>query len=375
MRFDLTQDQELLRETTRRFLEREFPLTRVREAFSDRDGFPREWWRAAAELGWISLAVPEEDGGISLSGGSGRDLSIVAEEMGRMVSPGPFLPSAVCAMALAASKESAHKEELLSRVLTGELIPAWAFGEPGSCWEPSRFAVRLEASDGGFILTGTKAYVEFGAQADILLVTAQSSEGLTQIILPMSHEGVHVTRGRSLDFVRRYACVSFHRVRVPQEALLGEPGSAEMGVERQLQLALLLQCAETNGAVERAYESTVDYMRQRYAFGRPIASYQALKHRLADMLLWLHSCMATTDSALDAHDRHGADASVMARVAKAYVAAKSTSILSDLVQMTGGIAVTWEHDIHLYERRVAVNRAVLGTPELHRGHVSRHLAA
>jgi alkylation response protein AidB-like acyl-CoA dehydrogenase len=163
-------------------------------------------------------------------------------------------------------------------------------------------------------------------------------------------------------------------VRVPASAIVASGPAAAQSVERQVELSLLLQCAETNGAVERAFEFTVEYMRERYAFGRPIASFQALKHRLADMTLQLQSCMATTDAALEAFDAQRADAPKLARVAKAYVGAKSAAIISDLVQMTGGIGVTWDHDLHLYERRVALNRAILGTPEDRRAEVHRMIS-
>jgi alkylation response protein AidB-like acyl-CoA dehydrogenase len=157
--------------------------------------------------------------------------------------------------------------------------------------------------------------------------------------------------------------------------VVGALGSTDAQVERQYQLALLLQCAETNGALERAFEFTVEFMRDRYAFGRSIASFQALKHRLADMLLRIQSCMASTDAALQAFDEGRSDAHKLSRIAKTYVSAKSTSIVSDLVQMTGGLAVTWDYDLHLYERRIALNRAVFGTPEHHRREVQRMISA
>jgi alkylation response protein AidB-like acyl-CoA dehydrogenase len=185
-----------------------------------------------------------------------------------------------------------------------------------------------------------------------------------------------VELARSVDLVRSFAVISFEHVRLPRAAaVVGTWGGAEPAVRRQLNLALLLQCAETNGALARAFEFTVEYMRERHAFGRPIASYQALKHRLADMLLQVHSCMATTDAALAALDADAPDATRLTHVAKAYVAGKSVKIMGDLVQLTGGIGVTWEHDLHLYERRIAVNRAVFGTPEEHRARVHQLLAA
>jgi alkylation response protein AidB-like acyl-CoA dehydrogenase len=180
------------------------------------------------------------------------------------------------------------------------------------------------------VLSGAKAYVEAGAQADMVLVTARSESGLTQVLVPKDVPGVSVVPGTSIDFVRRFAEIHFDSVRLPKSALVGEAGGADEQVGRQICLAILLQCAETNGAIERAMEFTVDYMRQRYAFGRPIASYQALKHRLADMLMWVHGCMATTDAALTALDAGAPDAAELTSIAKSYVGFKSFAVISDL---------------------------------------------
>jgi len=372
MRFDLNDDQEMLRQTARRFLEKEAPIATIRERGGAPEGFTRAWWSAASELGWTSLAVPEPLGGYILSGHAGQDLAVVVEEIGRGIGPGPFQPTAVCLDAL--TRADAPREALIADVLAGGALVTWAFGEPGNTWRPSEFGVRAERDGSDWVLDGVKAYVEAGAQAELLLVTARAADGLVQLLVPARTVGVTVIAGQSLDLVRRFAEVRFSQVRLPADAAL-TAAPADAQVERQLQLALLLQCAETNGVVERALEFTVEYMRGRHAFGRPIASYQALKHRLADMLVRIHSCMATTDAALDAFDAGDPDAFRLSRIAKAYVATKSTAIMGDLVQMSGGIGVTWDYDLHIFERRVAVNRAVLGTPELHRAAIHQLLAA
>ena len=370
MRFDLTEEQEMVRETARRFLENEAPLSRVRHAFDSTEGFSRETWRKECELGWAALAAPESAGGFSASGARGQDLAIIAEEMGRLIGAGPFNPTAVVLDALGRAVEPAAHEDLAQRVVAGEALVAWAFGESGGRWDPTTFDTRVRTDGGEVVVDGAKAYVEAGAQAEALLVTATSDQGVLQVLAPVDAPGVTVIPNRSIDFVRRFAEVRFEGVRLPRSALVtAAPGAAQ--VERQLQLALLLQCAETNGAVERAFEFTVDYMRDRFAFGRAIASYQALKHRLADMLLRIHSAMATTDAGLEAFDAGAPDAGKLARVAKAYVSSRATAIVSDLVQLTGGLGVTWDHDLHLYERRVALNRAIYGTPEHARAEVHR----
>jgi alkylation response protein AidB-like acyl-CoA dehydrogenase len=366
MRFDLTEEQELVRETARRFLESEADITAVRCLFDEPAGFSTAYWKRVGELGWLSLAASDEAGGYSASGRRGQDLSIIAEEIGRRVAPGPFAPTGVVLQALATATDGVDRNKLASEILRGDVIATWAFGEPGARWDPQKMTVTATLADGEVTLNGVKAYVEAGAEAQVMLVTARSEAGPTQVLVPADAAGLTVIPGRSLDFVRRFAEVRLDNVRLPRSAVVGGFGGASAAVERQLQLALLLQAAETNGALERAFEFTVDYMRDRYAFGRPIASYQALKHRLADNLLWIHSGMATTDAAVDAFDATSPDTPRLARIAKVYVALKSSSIISDFVQLTGGIGVTWDYDLHLYERRIAVNRAVFGTPEFHR---------
>lgn len=375
MNLNLSEEQELFLDATRRFLDTESPLSKIRNSFDQPSGFERSWWQQAAELGWTMLGVPEALGGISLSGNSAQDLAIVAEAMGANVAPGPFHTASLSLYALANCQQAAQFEALLSSAMSGETIIAWAFGEAANNWHSEQFACTLQADADGWVLDGSKAYVEAGADADYLLVTAISAQGPTQIIIPASTSGVTIKRSRSLDFVRRYAQVQFDQVRISEENLLYDNSNASEQIERQLQLALLLQCAESNGAVEQAMNMTMEYMQDRYAFGRAIASFQALKHRLADMALHLHSCMAITDAALKAFDTRAADADELTFIAKSYVGTKSAEIMSDLVQLTGGIALTWEHDLHLFSRRIAVNRAIYGTPETYRYRLQQLLAA
>ncbi|MBW8827273.1 MAG: acyl-CoA/acyl-ACP dehydrogenase [Acidobacteria bacterium] len=371
MKLELTADQEFFRETTRKFLESESPLTAVRQRWDSPDGFDRGWWRAAADLGWTSLLVPEQLGGGTLSGSPVADAVIVAEEMGRMVAPGPFVPVNVVASTLA-TWGSADQQALIAGLVSGDEVAAWAFAEPGRSWDADAVRLTLTVDGGDVVLAGRKAYVEAAAQAGHLLVTARADAGLTQVLLATDTAGLTVVPGRSIDIVRRYGSVVFDDVRLPGSALVGEVGGAEAAVERQLQIAVALQCAETVGAADRVFETTVEYAQDRYAFGRPIASFQALKHRIADMLQWLEFSKALSDAAAAAVDADATDgeAARLVSVAKAYIADHCLDIIDDCVQLNGGIGVTWEHDIHLYSRRAAVNRAVWGSPEEHKERVA-----
>jgi alkylation response protein AidB-like acyl-CoA dehydrogenase len=372
--YELTADQRLFRATTKEFLEKETPLTKVRELADGPDGFDRGWWKRGAELGWTSMLISAEAGGDSISGAGLLDMVIVAEEMGRLVSPGPLLVTNVVAAALSEASNAADHGAVVDELTTGEAVASWAVYEPAHGWDPAAPAVTAAVADGGYTLSGTKDRVESGDQADYFLVTAQAPEGLSQFLVPAGLAGVTVTPLESLDLVRRFARVDFSGVHLPATALVGAPGSAAEAVERQLQLAVVLQCAELTGTVERVLEFTIQWAFDRYSFGRPLASYQALKHRFADMKMWLEASQGTTAAAARAVQDRRADAAELVSVAKSYVGQRATDIIQDCVQIHGGIGVTWEHDIHLYLRRATVDRVTWGSPSEHRRRLADILA-
>jgi alkylation response protein AidB-like acyl-CoA dehydrogenase len=359
---ELTSDQELFRDTTRRFLQAQAPLTTIRAWADMPSGFDPGWWKAGAELGWTSLLVSVARGGGSISGHGLCDLALVAEEMGTLVSPGPLSPVNVVAQTISLEGTDEQAERVLPGLLNGASIAAWAVAEPGC--SAGKDGIHLEARVDGdtFVLNGIKSPVEAGAEAGWFLVTARTEDGLTQFLLPVATLGVEVTRLHGLDLVRRHASVRFDNVRVPAPAVVGEVGGAEGSFERQLRTALVLQCAETVGATDRVFDFTVQYAFDRYSFGRSLASYQALKHRFADMKCWLESAQAITVDATRAVQDDAADAGELARIAKAYVGERCPELIQDCIQMHGGIGVTWDHDIHLYLRRAVVHRQTFGDP-------------
>lgn len=366
MHLELTEDQDFFRETTRRFIETETPISRVRELHGHDDGFERRWWQSAAELGWTAMLASERAGGGSLSGRPLGDAVIVAEEMGRLVAPGPFVPVNVVAAALSRSGGDSHVG-VLEAVVAGAAVATWALGEPGNRWDPASFTTTVDVDGGDVVVSGVKAYVEAAPAADHVLVVGRTGDGLTQVLVPTDAEGVAAAAASSIDLGRRFGEVHLDGVRLPASAVVGELGAAADDVERQLQIAVALQCADTVGGLDRVFELSLEYMNDRFAFGRPIASYQALKHRVADLLLMLESAKGCVDAAVRAFDDGDADAAaVEASVAKAYVADTSMHLIQECMQFLGGISVTWEHDIHLYLRRATVSRALYGTPEQHR---------
>jgi alkylation response protein AidB-like acyl-CoA dehydrogenase len=370
----LTDDQQLFRETTRKFLEDTCPLAEVRRvADEEPDGFDRGWWRRGAELGWVSMLVAEEHGGGCISGRPLADLALAVEEMGRLVSPGPVIPTNVVAAALSRLGTPAQHKHL-DGLVAGETVAAWCPGVPfpgtGRRHDPANGEVVAEAGGGGYVLSGTSGPVEAGGQADLWLVSARLGDGVVQLVIPSGTPGVTVLPAGTTDLVRRFACLRFDQVDVAADAPLGEAGTAEGDVERQLQDAAVLQCAEMAGATERVFEFTVEYAEDRYSFGRPLVSYQALKHRFADMKMWLEASHASVTAAARAVDTGSPLAPEMISVAKSYIGDHAPFIIQECVQFHGGIGVTWDHDLHLYLRRVVEDRARFGTPRDHRERVA-----
>lgn len=369
MDFLITDDQQLLQETTRKFLESTAPLEAVRQIADDEPaGFARPWWQRGAELGWTSLLVPEADGGGSVSDHGLLDLVLVAEEMGRLVSPGPLVPANVVAEALGRLGTAEQRSGYLPGLIDGTTVAAWCLGTDTAGFDPGGEVTAGRSGD-GFVLEGVTGPVEAAGQADILLVTARTEGGVAQFVVPTDAAGVGIESAHSLDLVRRFAQVRFDRVEVGPDAVLGD-GDAAGEVEHQLQTAVVLQCAEMAGAIDRAFEFTVEYASDRYSFGRPLSSYQALKHRFADMKLWLEASHASAGAAARSVDAGSASAPELVSVAKAYIGERGPAILQDCVQLHGGIGVTWDHDLHLYLRRVVVDRSQMGTPREHRERIA-----
>ncbi len=379
MNLGLTEDQQFFQETTRKFLEQEAPLTTVRALADDADGFDRAWWARGAELGWASFLVPEDDGGGSLSGEGVVDLAIVAEEMGRLVSPGPLVPTNVVADAVARGGSAALRAEVLPGIVAGEIVAAWCIAGPGGGWDEHGVAVGAvrdgASSEGGLVLDGVSTPVEYAAQADELLVTARTDGGLTQCLVPASAPGVHIEAIESVDLVRRFATVHLEGVQVSPDRIVGEIGGAGDAVERQLHLTVVLQCAETVGALDRVLEFTLEYLADRSSFGRPLASYQAIKHRIADMKMWIEGSHGVTELAVQAVQDDDPEAAEIVSAAASYLGDHASEILQECTQLHGGIGVTWEHDLHLYLRRVTLDRNLFGTPAQHRERIADRIIA
>jgi alkylation response protein AidB-like acyl-CoA dehydrogenase len=355
----------LFASTAQAFLAREGSLTRVRELHSTGTSFERDWWRRAAELGWASMLVPEELGGGSVSCDGVADLALVAELIGHSVAPGPLHPVNTVLAGLVDADNAETHSAIIEALVAGETIASWASYEPQRGWAPLETTVTAAATATGFRIDGVKDRVEAGAQSDHFLVVARCDGELRQFLVPAEASGVTVDSQQSVDLVKRYARVTFDGVEVAADAVVGSAGQTEALIARQAQIAQVLQCAELVGVLDTVLGFTIQWALDRYSFGRPLASYQALKHRFADMKIWLEACRATTRAAVAAVGARAADADMLASVAKSYVGEHAAPMLQLCVQLHGGIGVTWEHDLHLFLRRVTLYRSMFGTPEEH----------
>lgn len=352
----------LFASTTQAFLQKEVPLSRVRELHARGVSFEPAWWRRAAELGWTALLVPEELGGGSVSGDGVGDLAMVAEQLGKTVAPGPLYPVSTVLAGLVDCADPQSHEATIESLIAGKIVASWAVYEPGQGWAPHEPSVTATAISSGYRIDGVKDRVEAGAHSNLLLVVARTDDGVGQFLVPTDAPGVRIEPQQSIDLVKQYARVHFDGVAIDRGAAIG--GATGL-IDRQSQIAQLLQCAEVVGILHTVFDFTVAWALDRHTFGRPLASYQALKHRFADMKMWLEACRATTAAAVAATSARSPDAALSASIAKSYVGEMATDIIQGCVQMHGGIGVTWEHDLHVYLRRAALYRSMFGTPEEH----------
>ncbi|WP_026414939.1 acyl-CoA dehydrogenase family protein [Actinomadura oligospora] len=346
-----------LREVLRRFLTEHAPVAEARRLMATRDGLDRGLWRRmAGELGLQGLAVPEEHGG---SGFGARELAVVFEEMGRVLFCGPFLatvglalPAAEAALATAASGEAA---DVLAGIADGSTVATLAWTEDDR-WD----APPATSSENG-VLTGTKTYVLDGHTADVVLVTARRDGATALFAVDGDAPGLTRTPLPTLDQTRKLARLDFDSV---PARLLTESGDAALARARDVAAALL--AAEQVGGAERGLEMTVEYVKVRKQFGRAIGSFQAVKHRCADMFVQVESARSAMLNAVDAADNAPEELPTAAALAKAFCSDAYFHVTAETIQLHGGIGFTWEHDAHLYFKRARASQELFGPPADHR---------
>jgi alkylation response protein AidB-like acyl-CoA dehydrogenase len=363
--FERNTDQDLFAETTRKFLETECPSTKLRELGRTDGGFDPDLWRRGAELGWTSLVVPEDAGGGSISESGVLDLVLLAYEFGAHAAPGPLQPANLVAAALGRWGTDEHRSGPLASILSGESIGSWAIFEPAPFDGLGLVELRAEDDGGDVVLNGIKSPVESALQADHLLVTARHNGGLGHFLVPSDTAGVTITPLEGVDMTRRFAQVRFDGARVSADAAVGDPSDGKTAMDWLIDLAVVMQLAEMVGTMQWAFDITLEWTFNRYSFGRPLASYQEIKHRFADMKMWLEASYAITDAAAKAFDTNADNRTAVVSSGKSYVGRYGGEMLQDCLQLHGGIGITFDHDLHLFLRRVTTDIPLYGSPTQH----------
>jgi alkylation response protein AidB-like acyl-CoA dehydrogenase len=363
---DLSTESELFVATARAFLDKTATLSGQRDLHAQGRSYDPGWWQQAAELGWAGLLVPEELGGGSVSGSGLHDLAAIAEAIGRTVAPGPLYPVSTVLAGLVDADNADEHTATIAALVGGEQVATWATDEPGRSFRPHQPSVTATPTPTGYRLNGVKDRVEAGAQTDLILIGARTDDGaVRQFLIRADAPGVTVRPQACLDLVKQYARIELNDVEIDSATVVGTAAQTAALIDRQTQVAIALTCAETVGILDAVLAMTLEWSRDRYSFGRPLASYQALKHRLADMTMWLHAGRAVAAGAVDKIAARTPDAGMWASAAKSYLAEHAGLLVQECIQLHGGSGVTWEHDLHVYLRRITLYSNLLGTPGEH----------
>lgn len=369
MNFAFNEEQEELRRMVAKFLEDKSPETEVRRLMETSEGYdPAVWSQMAEQLGLQSLTIPEEFGG---SGFSYVELIVVLEEMGAALLCAPFFSTvALGANAVLTSGDEAAKAKYLPGIASGESIATLAITEDSGRADFESIETKATESGGSWSLDGAKSFVIDGHIADVIFVAAQSSQGLSLFAVEKGAAGLGVEQLATMDQTRKQARLSFEAT--PAE-LLGEAGAAEAGLTKTLELAAVALAAEQVGGAQRCLTMAVEYAKQRIQFGRPIGSFQAIKHKCADMLLEVESSKSAAYYAGWAAAEDNDELPLVASLAKSYCSEAYMHTAAENIQIHGGIGFTWEHPAHLYFKRAKSSELLFGDPSYHRELLAQRL--
>ncbi len=365
--FGFTEEHELARRAARKFLADRCPMTEVRRLATDDAGFDEGTWRGLADLGWIGLTAPESIGGAGLDH---LHLGLLAEEMGRCLLPSPYLGSVMALDLLVRSGTAQHRDGLAAAVASGSSIGTVALTEPDPDWDPAAVKTTATVAGSDVILEGTKTHVLFGSRADVVLVPARENDGgIGVYAVELPRAGVVATADVPLDTTRRTARIVFRGARVPRTARLDGDGLEALRGTHVLGFVLL--ACEASGAQEALLGITRDYAAERQQFGRAIASFQAVKHPIVDMMVNAELLRSQALAAASCLTHAPSAAEVPARMAKALASDTFAFAARKAVQLHGGFGFTWDCDVHFYFKRALWTRGTLGDAMHHR----RRLAA
>ena len=373
MDLGLSEEQQMLREFARDFLEKECPESYVRQMEEDEHGYSPDVWRKIGEQGWTGLMIPEAYGG---AGMGFLDLMVLTEELGRALTPGPFLPTCIAAIALLAAANEAQKQEYLPRIATGEQIWTLAFTEPSARFDAEGVNLSATRDGGDYILNGAKLFVRDSHVSDMMVVVARTSgtgeDGISLFAVNSKAPGVTHTLIPTIASDRQTE-IRFENVRVPAANLLGEEGRAWPVLQGIVNKATVLESTYLVGLSQMAFDITLEYTKERLQFDRPIATFEALQHMAADMAAEVDgSRQITYRAAWAAHDGEPNEDELVS-IAKAWTSDASRRVVARAQQMHGGIGFTKDYKIQLYFRRQKAAELAWGDADFHRERVGQAL--
>lgn len=374
MDFGFSEEQEMLRRSTREFLAKECGSKVVRRLMESPSAYDPALWQKVADLGWTALGIPEQYGGV----GTFLDLIVVLEETGRALLPGPFFATMGLAVpVLIEAGTEAQKKDALGAIAGGSARATLALTEAGGRWDANGVTMAAKQAGGGWQLDGVKTFVPDAEAADYIVVAARTrgegEEGITLFLVKGRPKGLTATPLQTLDMTRRWNEVRFDRVELRADAVMGPVDKAWPQLKRALEWATAALCAEMVGGAQKVLETSTEYAKTRHQFSKPIGIYQAVSHRIADMLVQCESGRSATYYAAWAVDADAHDRSLASSMAKAYVSDAYRKVSGDGIQVHGGIGFTWEHDMHLYFKRAKAAEVTLGDATYHRELVAQAL--
>ncbi|HET8620050.1 MAG TPA: acyl-CoA dehydrogenase family protein [Acidimicrobiales bacterium] len=369
MNFAFSEEQEELRRITRQFLESKSPETEVRRLMDTTEGYdPAVWAQMAGELGLQSLTIPEEYGG---QGYTYVELTVVLEEMGRALLAAPFYATVVLAAnTILHSGDEAARKDLLPGIASGETIATLALTEPNGRWDLSGVEATATRAGDGWTIDGTKMFVLDGHVANLIIVAARTGDGISLFKVDGDAEGLTRTPLATMDQTRKQAKLEFSGV---PATLIGDENGGEAVLGRVLDLAVVALAAEQVGGAQKVLEMSVEYAKDRVQFGRPIGSFQAIKHKCADMLLEVESAKSAAYYAAWCAAELNDELPEVACLAKAYCSEAYFHSAAENIQIHGGIGFTWEHPAHLYFKRAKSSELLFGDPTYHRELLAQRL--
>ncbi len=375
MDLGLSEEQEMLREFSRDFLEKECPEALVREMEEDEKGYSPELWQQMADQGWAGLIVPDNYGGVGMTF---MELAVLTEETGRALVPGPFLNNCVAAISLLEAATEDQKRTHLPTLASGAKIWTLALTEASARFDPGGVELTATKEKDAYILNGSKLFISDSQIADMLIVIARTDgtgeAGISMFIVDVNAPGVRSTPSASFASDKQNT-VLFENVRVATDSLLAEEGKAWPVFMRIANQAALLQCAYLVGLSNMAFEITLNYTKERVQFGQPIASFQAMQHKAADSATDIETSRLVTYKAAWAATEREPDADQQAHIAKAWVSDASRRVLANCQQMHGGIGFTKDYKIQLYFRRQKAAEMAWGDADFHRDQLGQALRA